>query len=160
MLQYRYESGVCAVNEQDREIRYLKGVGEVKAKALNKLGIYTLRDLVGYFPRAYEDRTQFSPIMGAPLEEPVCIRALVANTPTLTRVKGRMQLVKFRAVDNSGSVDITYFNQAWIRDQIKAGESYIFYGKLSGTLTKRTMTNPDWEPELREGQKTGRILPR
>jgi len=146
--------------ESGQEIRYLKGVGEVRAKALAKLGIFTLQDLVSYFPRSYEDRTRFSPIMGAPLEEPVCIRALVANTPTLTRVKGRMQLVKFRAVDDSGSVDITYFNQSWIRDQIKAGESYIFYGKLTGTLTKRAMTNPDWEPEAREGQKTGRILPR
>ena len=77
-----------------------------------------------------------------------------------TRVKRGMQLVKFRAVDDSGSVDITFFNQAWVRDQIHAGESYIFYGKLSGTLTRRTMANPDWEPELREGQKTGRILPR
>ena len=148
------------MSELDKEVRYLKGVGESRAKALNRLGIFTLRDLLGYFPRSYEDRTQFSPIMGAPLEENVCIRALVANSPTLTRVRRGMQLVKFRAVDDSGSVEITFFNQAWIKDQIKSGESYIFFGKLSGTLTRRTMTNPDWEPEQREGQKTGRILPK
>lgn len=145
---------------REQEIRYLKGVGEARAKALNKLGIHTLEDLIGYFPRGYEDRTQFSPILAAPLEENVCIRALVANTPTLARVRKGMQLVKFRAVDDSGSVEITFFNQIWIKDQIKAGESYIFYGKLSGTLTRRTMTNPDWEPEFNEGQKTGRILPK
>ena len=148
------------MSETELEIRYLKGVGEARAKSLNKLGIFTLQDLVTYFPRSYEDRTQFAPIMAAPLEENVCIRALVANTPTLSRVKHGMQLVKFRAVDDSGSVDITFFNQVWVKDQIKAGESYIFYGKLSGTLTRRTMSNPDWEPELREGQKTGRILPK
>ncbi|MBE6913658.1 MAG: ATP-dependent DNA helicase RecG [Ruminococcaceae bacterium] len=146
--------------ETDKEVRYLKGVGEARAKALGKLGIHTLRDLIVYFPRSYEDRTQFSPIMAAPLDTPVCIRAMVANTPTLARVKRGMHLVKLRAVDESGSVDITYFNQTWIRDQLKPGETYIFYGKLSGTLTHRSMANPDWEPEVREGQKTGRILPK
>ena len=144
----------------EKEIRLMKGVGEARAKALVKLGVATFGDLLEYFPRSYEDRTQFSLIMGAALDEPVCIRALVANTPTLTRVKGRLQLVKFRAVDDSGSVEITYFNQAWLRDQIKQGETYIFYGKLGGNLTHRTMANPDWEPERREGQKTGRILPK
>ena len=144
----------------DREIRYLKGVGEARAKALGKLGISTFGDLVEYFPRAYEDRTSFSPIMAAPLDEPVCIRALVANTPTLSRVRRGMELVKFRAVDDSGSVDITYFNQSWVRNQIHQGEVYIFYGKLGGNLTRRTMTNPDWEPEISEGVKTGRILPK
>ena len=63
----------------EKEVRYLKGVGEARAKALGKLGLFTFGDLVNYFPRAYEDRTQFAPIMAAPLEEPVCIRALVAN---------------------------------------------------------------------------------
>ncbi len=144
----------------ETEIRYLKGVGETRAKALSKLGIGTFGDLVNYFPRSYEDRTKYSPIMASPLEEPVCIRALVANTPTLSRVKRGMQLVKLRAVDESGSVEITFFNQTWVRNQLHQGETYIFYGKLSGTLTRRTMTNPDWEPESREGVKTGRILPK
>ncbi len=148
------------MSEADKEIRYLKGVGEARAKALGKLGISTFGDLVEYFPRAYEDRTSFSPIMAAPLDEPVCIRALVANTPTLSRVRRGMELVKLRAVDDSGSVDITYFNQSWIRNQIRQGEVYIFYGKLGGNLTHRTMSNPDWEPEISEGVKTGRILPK
>ena len=111
------------MSEHSKDVRYLKGVGEARAKALNKLDIHTVDDLVAYFPRAYEDRTQFSTILGAPLEENVCIRALVATSPTLARVRRGMQLVKFRAVDDSGSVEITFFNQTWIRDQIKLGES-------------------------------------
>lgn len=146
--------------ELENEVRYLKGVGEARAKALNKLGICKIRDLIGYFPRSYEDRTSFAPIMAAPLEEPVCIRALVATEPRLQNVRRGMRLVKFRAVDDSGSVDITYFNQVYVRDQIRQGGTYIFYGKLTGALTHRTMANPDFEPEAREGHKTGRILPR
>ena len=144
----------------ETDVKDLKGVGETRAKALAKLGIHTLGDLVEYFPRGYEDRTTFSPIMGAPLEESVCIRAMVANTPSLVRGRNHLQFVKLRAVDDSGSVDITFFNQAWVRNQLRQGETYIFYGKLTGNLTHRAMTNPDWEPELREGVKTGRILPR
>ena len=144
----------------DREVRYVKGVGEARAKALNKLGLFRLRDLLGYFPRAYEDRTRFSLISAAPPEEPVCIRAMVAGEPALTNVRRGMRLVKLRAVDESGSVEITWFNQVYVRDQIRQGETYIFYGKLSGTPTRRTMANPDFEPEAGEGRKTGRVLPR
>ena len=39
------------------DVRYIKGIGEARAKALSKLGITTLQDLIGYFPRRYEDRT-------------------------------------------------------------------------------------------------------
>ena len=39
------------------DVRYIKGIGEARAKALSKLGIATLQDLIGYFPRRYEDRT-------------------------------------------------------------------------------------------------------
>ncbi|MBE6998346.1 MAG: ATP-dependent DNA helicase RecG [Ruminococcaceae bacterium] len=144
----------------EQTIGSLKGVGEARAKALNKLGIFTLGDLVNYFPRSYEDRTHFQPIMAAPLDEPVCIRAMVANAPTLARVRRGMELVKLRAVDESGSMDITFFNQTWVRNQLHQGETYVFYGRLSGNLTHRAMTNPDWEPEQRQGEKTGRILPK
>ena len=146
--------------ELTQDVRYLKGVGEARAKALGKLGIAAVGDLLTHFPRSYEDRTQFSPILAAPLGEAVCIRAMVAAEPRLNRIRRGLELVKLRAVDDSGSVDITFFNQAYVRDQLHTGETYIFFGKLEGTLLRRTMTNPDFEPETREGAKTGRILPR
>lgn len=42
---------------ENREIQYIKGVGEARAKTLNKLGIYDLEDLMTYYPRNYEDRS-------------------------------------------------------------------------------------------------------
>ena len=146
--------------ELTQDVRYLKGVGEARAKVLGKLGIAAVGDLLTHFPRSYEDRTQFSPILAAPLGEAVCIRAMVAAEPRLNRIRRGLELVKLRAVDDSGSVDITFFNQAWVKNQLHVGETYIFFGKLEGTLLHRTMTNPDYEPETREGAKTGRILPR
>ena len=54
-----------------------------------------------------------------------------------------MDLVKFRAVDDTGSVDITYFNQSYRKNAIHRGETYIFYGKVTVTGRKKQMANPD-----------------
>ena len=94
------------------DVRYIKGIGEKKALAFNKLGVFTLRDLVSFFPRKYEDRTQYRPIALAMDGECLCIRAIIADTPRLTRIRRGLDLVKFKAVDDSGIVDITYFNQS------------------------------------------------
>ena len=144
----------------DIELRYLKGVGETRAKALAKLGLYRLGDLLRFFPRSYEDRTRFVPIREAPLEEPVCIRAMVADPPTLSTLPGGRRLVRFRAVDDSGGVLISFFNAPYVRDLLRQGEIYAFYGRMGGYADARNMINPEFEPEATLGDKTGRILPR
>ena len=52
------------------DVRYIKGIGEKKAQALNKLGVFSLYDLISYFPRRYEDRSEYrrrtSPCASAP----------------------------------------------------------------------------------------------
>ncbi len=140
------------------DIRYVKGIGEARAKALNKLGIHTLRDLISYFPRSYEDRTLTRPIRELILGEYACVKAMIAAEPTAHRISGGRMIVKVRAVDESGVLDITFFNQDYRRSQLHTGETYIFYGKVEGNLIRRQMTNPILE---REGQQqlTGRIMP-
>ncbi|MGI5979750.1 MAG: ATP-dependent DNA helicase RecG, partial [Oscillospiraceae bacterium] len=143
----------------DTDVRYLKGIGEKRAETLAKLGIRTLRDLVGYFPRTYEDRSQSVPIALAPPDTPCCIHALVATEPTLTRIRRGMELVKFRIVDDSGSADVTYFNQSYLRNNIRRGGSYVFYGKVSRDGAHRAMTNPIFEAEDGPHTLTERIVP-
>ena len=145
--------------ELDTDVRYLKGVGEKRAEALAKLGIRTLRDLVSYFPRTYEDRSQTVPIALAAPDAPVCIHALVATEPTLTRIRRGMELVRFRIVDDSGSADVTYFNQSYLRNSIKRGGSYVFFGKVALDGAHRAMTNPVFELEDGPHAVTGRIVP-
>lgn len=148
--------GMAMLND---DIRYMKGVGEARAKAFAKLGVATLRDLISCFPRTYEDRSTTLPIAEAPDGEKVCIRAMVAAEPTLSRVRKGMELVKLRAVDDSGSVNITYFNQSYIRRQLKPGETYIFYGKMEYAGSRRSMTNPVYELCDGAHSVTGRIVP-
>ena len=139
-------------------IRYIKGIGEQRAKSLEKLNIFTLRDLISYFPRAYEDRTKIYRIADLPVGENACCRAKIAAAPVARRVSGGRVLVKLRAVDESGALDVTFFNQAYRADTLHTGETYVFYGKVEGNLLRRQMTNPIME---KDGQQTitGHIVP-
>ena len=137
----------------------LTGVGPAREKALAKLGLATIADLLAYFPRDYEDRTVRENIWTLPLEEPVCFAALVAEPFRTSYIRKGMDLTKGRVVDATAQVDVTFFNQPYVRNALKPGETYYFYGKLTGgTGFRRQMTNPYFE---REGQNTftGGIMP-
>ena len=140
------------------DIRYIKGIGETRAKALQKLGIATLEDLLSYFPRRWEDRTLTRPIRELALGEYACVRAMLAGDPTASRIAGGRTLVKVRAVDDSGTLDVAFFNQDYRKTSLHKGETYIFYGRVEGDLLRRRMTNPLLEPEGRQ-LLTGRIMP-
>ena len=79
-----------------------------RAKALEKLGITTLRDLISYFPRSYEDRTLTRPIRDLTEGENVCVRAMIAADPTAHRIPGGRTIVRTRAVDETGALDIVF----------------------------------------------------
>ena len=147
------------MTDLNTDVRYIKGIGEKKAQALAKLGVFSLYDLVSYFPRKYEDRSTVMPIALTSGGESVCIEALVADTPRLTRVRRGLELVKLRAVDESGSVDITFFNQPYAKDNLIRGESYMFFGKIEATGMRRSMVNPVYEKSTGSGIVTGRIIP-
>ena len=134
------------------------GVGPARGKALARLGLETVGDLLSYYPRAYEDRTKVHSIAGAPTEEAVCVSALVAEPPRLSRIRKGLNLTKCKIVDGTGSAQVTFFNQDYVRHALVAGESYIFYGKMEVSGRHRQMTNPVFE---REGKTrfTGRIMP-
>lgn len=140
------------------DIRYIKGVGEARAKALAKLGVTDLRSLLSYFPRAYEDRRACKKIAGLVPGEMSCVCAVVAGEAKLSRIRKGLDLVKLRVVDESGALELTYFNQSYLKNTFHTGETYVFYGRAEGTPRRLQMTNPLFE---REGahQITGRIMP-
>ena len=147
------------MSDLNTDVRYIKGIGEKKAQALNKLGVFSLRDLVSFFPRKYEDRSETKPIALTCDGESVCVEAMVADTPRLTRVRRGLDLVKLCAVDDSGVLDITYFNMPYAKDNLHRGESYVFYGKVEANGPRRSMINPVAEKAEGERKVTGRIVP-
>ena len=140
------------------DIRYIKGVGEARAKSLAKLGITDLRSLLSYFPRAYDDRRSYKKIADLIPGENACVCAVIAGDPRLSRIRKGLDLIKLRAVDETGALELTYFNQSYLKNTFHTGDAYVFFGRAEGTPSRPQMTNPLFE---REGahQITGRIMP-
>ena len=141
-----------------RDIRTLKGIGEKKAQAMNRLGIFSFSDLLSFYPRRYEDRSVLKPIAGTAAGESVCIEAVVADEPRLNRIRRGLTLTRFRVYDDTGEAILTYFNQPYVKNQIRLGETYRFFGRMEVKGRHREMTNPVFEKEGRLSV-TGKIIP-
>lgn len=141
------------------DIRYIKGIGEAKGKAFARLGVRCVGDLLSDFPRAYEDRSKVLPIARLMEGESACVCAMITTEPELSRIRKGMELLRFRIADASGSMLVTYFNQAWMKNKLRRGDTYIFYGKVQVTGRTFAFTNPIFEPEAEIGRVTGRIMP-
>ena len=126
----------------DMPISKLRGIGKVKAEAFARLNIYTLYDLLNHFPTRYENRGVITTLAEGLVGVPQSYLLTVSTAPKLARLRGGMNIVKFRAFDDSGSVEIIYFNQPYVKDKFFVGETFRFYGKLTEKLGKYSLQNP------------------
>ena len=108
----------------------LKGVGPARARQLEKLGIFTLYDLIAFFPRGYEDRTKRVAIAALEPDVPACFEAMVISQPTTAYIRRGMELTRVRVADETGQLTLSWFNQSYRKNQLVYGESYIFYGAV------------------------------
>ena len=136
----------------------LPGIGRTRAARLAKLGLTTAGDLLAWYPRDYEDRREVSDIRSAPLDRPVCVAAMVAEPPRHSYVRRGMELTRVKVVDGAGAMTLTFFNQSFVQNALRQGESYVFYGRVEQAGFGRQMTNPAFEPEGKQ-RFTGRIMP-
>lgn len=127
-------------------IHTLRGVGPAKAAAYEKLGIRTTTDLLYHFPRSYENRGDVHLLSEAPADCRTAVLLTVGTEPRSTRIRGRMSLLKFKAFDESGVCEITYFNQEYLKSRFVLGSTFRFYGKVQRTAKRFTMTAPESEP--------------
>ncbi|MBQ8341861.1 MAG: ATP-dependent DNA helicase RecG [Clostridia bacterium] len=127
-------------------ISTLRGVGPAKAAAYAKLGIRTTTDLLYHFPRAYENRGDVHLLSEAPADCRTAVILTVGSEPRSARIRGRMSLLKFKAFDESGVCEITYFNQDYLKNRFVLGSTFRFYGKVQRTAKRFTMTSPESEP--------------
>jgi ATP-dependent DNA helicase RecG len=125
------------------DIKYIKGVGEVVAGLFNKLGIFTVGDLLFNFPRDYEDWSKITPIMSAPFGENCCIRARITNAPEGMKTRNGGMLFKAVATDGEGILMLTFFNNKYVVNQLFEDNEYLFFGKISQTIMGgREMLSP------------------
>ena len=127
-------------------ISTLRGIGPAKAAAYQKLGIRTTTDLLYHFPRAYENRGDVHLLSDAPADCRTAVILTVGTEPRSARIRGRMSLLKFKAFDESGVCEITYFNQDYLKNRFLLGSTFRFYGKVQRTKSRYAMTSPESEP--------------
>ena len=141
----------------EEDVKYTKGVGPKKVELLNKLGIFTLKDLITYYPRTYEDRSKPKFLYDCGDGEEVLVEVIACSTVNNVRLKGKtMQRLIIR--DETASATVTWFNQPYLKDKFIIGQKYKIYGKVSKKLGKITFNSPMFDEE-EQNKNTGRIIP-
>ena len=141
----------------NKDVKYVKTVGPNRVKLLNKLNIYTLKDLITYFPRDYEDRSKPKNLYECVDGEEVLIEAMATGRINEMH-KGRMTISRLIVKDQTGTCYITWFNQGYLRDKFQAGRMYRFFGKISNKNGRLEMNSPVYD-EIDQSKNTGRIIP-
>ena len=143
--------------ELNKDVKYIKGVGPNRVKLLNKLNIFTLKDLITYYPKAYEDRSKPKNIAECIDGNEALIEAVACGRVSEVRLRGKtMQKLVVR--DETGTANITWFNQSYLKNKFEVGNKYHFYGKVSNNFGRISMTSPVFD-EDGKSFNTGKIIP-
>lgn len=128
------------------DIQYIKGVGEKRARFFNKLGIYTVDDLIHYYPRKYQDWSKTVAVSDAPTDEPAFIRATMITPVKESMIRKGMTLYKCNFSDGSNVIHVTLFNNKYLAKSLRTFDEYVLYGKVERSFTSASMSAPIIEP--------------
>ena len=141
----------------NKEVQFVKGVGPNRVKLLNKLNIFTLKDLITYFPRNHEDRSIAKQIADCEDGETVLIKATALTKITEIRAR-RLSIYRLVVNDDSSSCVITWYNQKYLKDRFKIGDTYTFFGKIENKGGTFEMKSPVFDEDGVD-KNTGKIVP-
>ncbi len=146
------------------DIRYLKGVGPKRAGLFNKLGIYSVEDLLYYFPRRYEDRSRISSISQLGIGEPRTVRGRILRTYERRGFRNKgLSVFEALVEDGTGRLPCVWFNQPYIRNYLVSGKEVLLYGKPALYSGKFQIQNPEYEivgdDDKEANLNYGRIVP-
>lgn len=147
----------------DAPLTSLPGIGPQRAALFARLNVRTVGELLRLYPRAYEDRTRLVSIASLEAGTPACFEAAVVTTPRTNRIpkpgSRMLEVTKFTVADDTGRLNLTFFNAAHSAGALRVGERYCFYGVLTGDFAAYGMTNPLFELCDGPARVTRRILP-
>lgn len=142
------------------DVQKVKGVGEARAKQLHKLGIYSVEDIITYYPRDYEDRSKLKKISELVDGESCAFEGIIASKVIEHRLRKGLTMYKVLIKDETGSITATWFNQHYIGKVLRLGERFIFFGKIAGRYRNLEVQNPIYEKiEDREAKNVLKIVP-
>ena len=142
----------------NKPIQYIKGVGPNRVQLLNKLGIFSLGDLITYFPREHENRGEVKNIIDLQNGEEALISAYPVGRINIVRIRKNLTLCKLIVKDETASCEIIWYNQEYLKNVFNPQERYNFYGKIKAGFGKFEMQSPVYEV-AGSNKATGRIIP-
>jgi ATP-dependent DNA helicase RecG len=144
-------------------LQFLKGVGPRKAADFARAGLHTVEDLLYRFPLRYEDRSRLQPIASLREGQTVSIAGDVITCGLRGTRRPGFRIFEALVRDASGTVRVAWFNSAFLRDQIHAGQRLVVYGTFErNPYSGLQITNPQFEvveADEVETLHTGRIVP-
>ena len=140
-----------------KSVQYIKNVGPSRVKLLNKLKIYSLQDLITYFPRNYEDRGIAKKLSNCADGEEALIKA-VAITKVSETFAGKLKIYRLVVRDGENPCTIVWYNQSYVKNLFKIGNTYNFYGKVEIKSGRYEMKSPIFD-ESGVNKNTGKIIP-
>ncbi len=147
----------CSLADDAGRLRYVRGN---RAKALERLGILRVRDLLLHVPHRYLDFTHTVPIAHADVGQEVTVVGVVDKV-TLKRPRPRMQIVEMYVLDQTGVIQATFFRQPWLAEQVHPGDTVALSGKVTFAYGFKQMKAPFHEvlSSSEEGGSYARVLP-
>lgn len=141
------------------DILSIKNIGEERAKKLTKLGIFTIKDLIEYFPRDYDDRSNVFNIKDIQKNKINTVKGKIISKLETLKIKN-ITITKTRIDDGTGFLEVVWYNKPYLKNTINLKQMYIFTGKIIEKFGRIHLENPDYE--LLDGKATlsnGRIVP-
>lgn len=131
-------------------IHSLKGIGEKTGKLFEKLGVFTVDDLLSYYPRAYDAYEAPVPIGQLKEQAIMAVESVLMKNADLLRLN-HMQIVSAQLKDLTGALQVTWFNMPYMRANLKSGEMYVFRGRVVKKRGRLVMEQPEvFTPEAYE----------
>ena len=142
------------------EVSRLHGVSERRTKALGELGIDNVLDLLTTYPRRYIDRTRQADVSDLVIGDEAAVLAAVESAHSRPTRRGGRAMVELTVRDDTGRLNIVFFNQPWRAKQLESGTEAIFFGKVTEYRGRRQMANPVVDVIAGSAERrTLRILP-
>lgn len=129
------------------KIEELSGIGKKRAELFKKLGVFSVGDLLTFYPRTYEDWSEITDIADVGDGETVCIRASVHSAFQSGFTKSGKYIAKTYVADETGICELIYFNNKYIDRMLVNGKTYRFFGKASNSFGNVSMIAPTFTPD-------------
>ena len=112
-------------------ITKLKGIGEKRAALFRKLGIESVGDMITYYPRSYDNWSNTTDIADVQPDMQCVVRGKIATPVNNIRISGGRTMAKLSICDDTGYLNLVFFNNKYISSMLRYGETYLFMGKVA-----------------------------